>query len=266
MAFRRLVSVAEHLIPRNYTWQIWLVNAPDKANACCYPGGKMIVYSGIFQVIEAAVAKGILKNKHDALAVILSHEMAHALARHTAERMSYLPLFYLQVILGRESPLLQYLFELTMNLPFSRKQEMEADHIGIMLMASACYEPEAAPSFWKAFRAELRSSQEAEEDLNIDDFDFYSTHPSHKKREKMLEGLVDQARARQLATSWCYQVKERVQAIMDGAPVENIFLQRIKQFRRQQVVRRNSSGSVHKMENMEIYKGIEQEQKFNQIE
>lgn len=103
--------MSEHLFPREYDWRISLVDDPSNANACCYPGGKIVIYTGILDMVDFAVEKGICKSKHDALAVILSHEIGHALARHTAESMSYLPLMYLQMILGLESPLLQYVFQ-----------------------------------------------------------------------------------------------------------------------------------------------------------
>lgn len=105
------MSVSEHLFPREYDWRISLIDDPSNVNASCYPGGKIVVYTGILDLVDYAVDKGICKSKHDALAVILSHEIGHALARHTAESMSYLPLLYLQAVLGLESPLLQYVFE-----------------------------------------------------------------------------------------------------------------------------------------------------------
>jgi len=107
----RLVTVSEHLFPREYNWMIWLVDAPSIVNASCYPGGKIVIYTGILDLVDTAVEKGLVDNKHDALAVILAHEIGHALARHVAERMSYLPILYLQTILGYESPLLQYGFQ-----------------------------------------------------------------------------------------------------------------------------------------------------------
>lgn len=103
--------MSEHLFPREYDWRIWLVDSPSSANACCAPGGKIVVYSGLLDLIDFAVEKGICKDKHDALAVVLAHEIGHALARHTAESTSYLPLLYLQAILGLESPLLRYIFQ-----------------------------------------------------------------------------------------------------------------------------------------------------------
>jgi Zn-dependent protease with chaperone function len=103
--------VSEHLFPREYDWRVWLVDNPSSANASCSPGGKIIVYTGILDLIDFAVDKGICRSKHDALAVVMAHEIGHALARHTAESVSMLPLVGLQWVLGMESPLLQYIFQ-----------------------------------------------------------------------------------------------------------------------------------------------------------
>lgn len=257
----RLVSVSEHLFPREYDWTIWLVDAPNVANACCYPGGKIIIYTGLLDAIDRAVERGHVSNKHDALAVIVAHEIGHALARHAAERMSYLPILYMQTVLGYESPLLQYFFQFAMNLPFSRVQEMEADHIGIMLMASACYDPTTAPKFWKCFGAATKADgEEDDEDL---DLDFFSTHPSHKKRERRLESLVEEALVLQQQASWCFQVKERVLQMVRGEAPDSAFLQRVQSFQQQQGTkdaqvtrRRNTVGTLHELENQEIIKGI----------
>ncbi|DAZ96130.1 TPA: LOW QUALITY PROTEIN: hypothetical protein N0F65_008709, partial [Lagenidium giganteum] len=263
----RLVSVSEHLFPRQYDWRVWLVDAPGTVNACCYPGGKIVVYTGILDMIDLAVEKGICKNKHDALAVVLSHEIGHALARHSAERMSYLPLMYLQNILGMESPLLQYLFEFALNLPFSRKLEVEADHIGIMLMASACYDPTEAPHFWRAF-SKIQNLSEESEDSDDDEFDFefdfYSTHPANKKREKTLESLVEEALGVRERSSWCHSLKETVQQILQAGHQSESLLQRIRVLREKQeqqrhMRRRHTVGTVHEMENQEIYKRIQME-------
>ncbi|KAJ0400039.1 hypothetical protein ATCC90586_006689 [Pythium insidiosum] len=260
----RLVSVSEHLFPRQYDWRVWLVDAPSVANACCFPGGKMIIYSGILDVVDAAVEKGLVDNKHDALAVILAHEIAHALARHTAERMSFLPLLYIQNVLGLQSPLLQYIFEFAMNLPFSRKQEMEADHIGLMLMASACYDPRTASKFWKAFGSVLKSQDEENNDDEEIEFDFFSTHPSNKKREKVLESLEEEALEHQRQASWCQELKRRVQELIrqPNEQSDNPLAMRIRLFHSRHeskegsVTRRATVGTVHQMENEEIYKAI----------
>ncbi|TYZ61261.1 hypothetical protein PybrP1_004431 [[Pythium] brassicae (nom. inval.)] len=250
-----------HLFPREYDWRVSLVDDPANANACCYPGGKIVVYTGILDMVDYAVEKGICKSKHDALAVILSHEIGHALARHTAESMSFLPLLYLQALLGLESPLLQYIFEYAFNLPFSRKQETEADHIGLMLMASACYDPTEAPRLWRAFarfHAMLANDgAEGEEDGDEDeldlDFDFFSTHPSNAKREAMLQGLVQDALELQRKASWCASLKEKVQQLVTAS--ESEFLLRLNVFRAQQrVARRATVGTLHGLENEEVFK------------
>ncbi|GLE08489.1 hypothetical protein PINS_up019697 [Pythium insidiosum] len=271
----RLVSVSEHLFPRQYDWRVWLVDAPSVANACCFPGGKMIIYSGILDVVDAAVEKGLVDNKHDALAVILAHEIAHALARHTAERMSFLPLLYIQSVLGLQSPLLQYIFEFAMNLPFSRKQEMEADHIGLMLMASACYDPRTASKFWKAFGSVLKTQEDGDstdDDSDDIDFDFFSTHPSNKKRERVLESLETEALEHQKKASWCHEVKQRVQQLIQRPDNENALMTRIRLFHSRHATskeggqeqanlgRRATVGTVHHLENEEIYKAIRTQQ------
>lgn len=260
----RLVSVSEHLFPRKFDWHVWLIDAPDKVNAGCYPGGKIVIYSGILDVIDWAVEKGYCKSKHDALAVILSHEIGHALARHTAEQMSYLPITYLQYVLDTDSPLFNFLFELVFNLPFSRKHEHEADHIGIMLMSSACYDPAEAPGLWAAFAAF------DEDDDKFTDFvlEFLSTHPTSKKRHLVLKELVQEALELQQRSSWCVALKETVRQQLSKQSGVVDFLERVLAFQRsqdqnqdQRVIRRKGSiGTVHEMENEEIYRRIKLEQ------
>jgi predicted Zn-dependent protease len=147
-----------------------------------------------------------------------------------------------------------------MDLPFSRVQEREADHIGIMLMAQACYDPRVAPKLWHAMEKVFTPEDEAELD-----FDFNSTHPSHKKRERRLETLVGEALELQQHASWCYQVKERVQQLLTGASSSDPFLQRVVHIHRQQSStgrggrRRNTVGTIHELENEEIIKGLAHE-------
>jgi metalloendopeptidase OMA1, mitochondrial len=145
-----------------------------------------------------------------------------------------------------------------MNLPFSRGQEMEADHIGIMLMAQACYDPRVAPQFWRAFGTVLSADESVGSEL-----DFYSTHPSHKKRERRLETLVEDALALQRRASWCFQVKERVQQMLGTGTTDSAFLQRVRSVRQhvaQPPRRRNTVGTVHELENEEILRGLRGEQ------
>ncbi|KAE9232976.1 hypothetical protein PF004_g9775 [Phytophthora fragariae] len=257
----RLVSVSEHLFPREYEWCVWLVDNPSSANACCAPGGKIIVQTGILDLIDFAVQKGICRNKHDALAVVMAHEIGHALARHTAESMSMLPLMYLQLILGMESPLLEYIFQFALNLPFSRSQEAEADHIGIMLLASACYDPSEAPRLWKAFTAFYADPEAGEGALDMD-FDWVSTHPSNRKRERALDALVEAALELQRRSSWCAFLQQKVLELV-GANTEAELLHHIRaamtQARAEEAHAprpRNTIGAIHELESQEMLKVI----------
>ncbi|KAG2779775.1 hypothetical protein JG687_00012656 [Phytophthora cactorum] len=265
----RLVSVSEHLFPREYDWRVWLVDNPSSANACCAPGGKIIVQTGILDLIDFAVQKGICHSKHDALAVVMAHEIGHALARHTAESMSMLPLMYLQFILGMESPLLKYIFQFAFNLPFSRSQEAEADHIGIMLLASACYDPSEAPRLWKAFTAFYADPEAGEDELHMD-FDWVSTHPSNRKRERALDGLVEAALEVQRRSSWCAFLQKKVLEFV-GANTEAELLHHIRAAMTQAQAeeahahansnalrprRRNTIGAIHALESQEMLKII----------
>lgn len=151
------------------------------------------------------------------------------------------------------------------NLPFSRKQETEADHIGLMLMASACYDPTEAPRLWRAFgrfHAMLANGGEesGEDDLDID-LDFFSTHPSNAKREAMLQSLVHEALEVQRKASWCTSLKEKVQQLIDASnAAESEFIKRVNVFRAQQrVARRNTVGTLHELENEEVFKLLRDE-------
>jgi predicted Zn-dependent protease len=150
-----------------------------------------------------------------------------------------------------------------MNLPFSRKQEMEADHIGLMLMASACYDPREAPRVWRGFTAFFSGDTMTELEMSLD---FHSTHPSNKKRERMLDALVPEALALQRRSSWCFQLKERVAELLRHGDrnadrqhqEETTFIQRLHRFRfdqeqeREAPTRRPTVGTIHELENKEV--------------
>jgi predicted Zn-dependent protease len=104
--------VSEHLFAPNFEWKIWLIDDPTIANATCFPGGKIVVYTGILDKIDAAVEKNLCFHQYDAFAVVLSHEIAHALARHSAERLSYLPLDFILGFFSSDHPFLQMLYQL----------------------------------------------------------------------------------------------------------------------------------------------------------
>lgn len=158
-----------------YEWEFTLVDDDETANAFCMPGGKIVVYSGLLPVAES----------EEGLAVVVSHEVAHALANHSGERMSQLLLAQLGgMALSRaleenreethDLAMLAYGIgaNVAVLLPYSRRHELEADRIGLILMARAGYDPEAAVSFWQ--RMLSRDDPQPPE--------FLSTHPSHETR------------------------------------------------------------------------------------
>jgi predicted Zn-dependent protease len=136
----------------DYHWEFNLIDDPKTINAWCMPGGKVAVYSGILSVTQ----------DENGLAVVLGHEISHALARHGAERMSQGIIAQLggvalsSALAARPSEtqaLAMQAYGAGANvgvlLPFSRRQESEADHIGLILMAKAGYDPANAVSFWE---------------------------------------------------------------------------------------------------------------------
>jgi predicted Zn-dependent protease len=165
----------------DFNWEFNLVQ-DEQMNAFCLPGGKVVVYTGI---LKAA--------KNDSqLATVMSHEIAHALARHGAERMSTAKLqqgFQLlgNVVLSSTAPQYTNVFnqaygvgtQLGVMLPYGRLQESEADEIGIYLMAKAGYDVNEALNFWQ-------NMSEGKEKTN----EFFSTHPSSDTRISDIKKVI----------------------------------------------------------------------------
>ena len=148
-----------------YQWEFNLVQSPEM-NAWCMPGGKVVVYEGILPVCES----------DDGLAVVMGHEIAHAIARHGNERMSQ------QMLIQAGSTAAAYaLKEKSEILPFSRKHELEADRLGLIFMTIAGYNPEEAIPFWTRM-ASAGSGQKPPE--------FMSTHPSDAHRIEQIKALM----------------------------------------------------------------------------
>ena len=171
---------------QSYKWEFNLIDDPKVANAWCMPGGKVAVYTGILPVTKDETG----------LAVVMGHEIAHAIAKHGNERMSEGLLVQmggvaLSVALGTEPGLTNDLFMqaygMTTNvglmLPHSRLQESEADHIGLILMAKAGYDPREAIPFWQRMN-EQGGSRPPE---------FLSTHPAPESRIHDIEALIPEA-------------------------------------------------------------------------
>jgi len=157
-----------------YEWEFNLIESPE-VNAWCMPGGKVVVYSGILPITQ----------NEDGLAVVMSHEIAHAVAQHGGERMSQgllqqLGGMALSVALQKEPQATQNIFmtayglgsTIGVILPFSRTQESEADRLGLVFMAMAGYNPNAALDFWTRMTAQGGSKPP----------EFLSTHPSDATR------------------------------------------------------------------------------------
>ena len=172
-------------------WEFVVFNSKE-ANAFCLPGGKVGVYTGILPI-----------TKDDAgLATVLGHEIAHAVARHGGERMSQSMVIQtggslLGMGLQNTDPRWQAVAQLAYGfgikvgaeLPHSRAQESEADHIGLIYMTRAGYPPEAAVDFWKRFG-------EFNKQHGSDTPGFLRTHPLDDVRVKQLQGWIPEAKAK----------------------------------------------------------------------
>ncbi len=174
---------------KNFAWEFNVVDDPKTINAFCMPGGKVVVYTGILKVTQ----------NEDALAVVMGHEIAHALANHGNERMSQgivaqLGLTSLDLALSQKPAETRNLLmtaagagaQVGVLLPFSRKHESEADEIGLYLMAMAGYNPNEAAPFWVRMEKMAGSGGRPPE--------FLSTHPDPTKRSERLKSLVPKAR------------------------------------------------------------------------
>lgn len=169
-----------------YQWEFNLVN-DNQVNAWCMPGGKVVVYTGLLPV----------SRNEAGLAVVMGHEIAHAIATHGNERMSQgllqqLGGVALQVAMVNKPQQTQDLFmtaygagsQIGVLLPFSRKQELEADQFGLRFAAMAGYNPQEAIPFWQRM-AQAGSGQKPPEIL--------STHPSDETRIEKMKQYTQEA-------------------------------------------------------------------------
>ncbi len=169
----------------NYKWEVNVVQNKD-LNAWCMPGGKIVVYTGILPV-----------TKDDAgLATVMGHEIAHAIAGHSAERMSQQMVAQGVGVAGgvalSKNPKTQSIFNTLYGigtplamLSYGRNQELEADRLGLIFMAMAGYNPQNAISFWQRMSAASQGSQKPPE--------FLSTHPSDDTRIGRIQNALPEA-------------------------------------------------------------------------
>jgi predicted Zn-dependent protease len=184
----RLVAQAIKYRPEtaDWKWQVVVIDEPETLNAWAMAGGKMAIYTGIINKLRLT---------DDEIAQIMGHEIGHALAKHTAERMSVaaaqqLGLQLAAQIFGTGSATSQLALQgaalattVGVQLPNSRQQESEADRIGIELAARAGYDPNAAVALWqKMIQATGQTGKS----------DWLSTHPAGERRIEALSALVPQ--------------------------------------------------------------------------
>lgn len=166
---RGLQPATQHLEGLN--WEVIVLDEPV-VNAFCLPGGKIVVFTGLLNHFRTDAE----------LAAIISHEVGHAIARHSAEIFTknmwfgILQLVLLQLIYMPD--VVHAMSQLLLKLPFSRRMEIEADHIGVLLMAAAGYDPRVAPKMFE------KLGQITGSDSSLQDY--LSTHPSGKTRAKLL--------------------------------------------------------------------------------
>ena len=179
--------IAEATGRADYQWEFSLIE-DKQANAFCLPGGKVAVYTGILPL-----------TRDDAgLAAVLGHEVAHAIARHGGERVRQgllvqVPLAVAQVALAGNDPAMTRQVTALLGagatvgilLPWSRTQESEADHLGLIYMAKAGYDPHAARDLWVRMAEASKGSARPPE--------FLSTHPAEATRIKQIEAWLPEA-------------------------------------------------------------------------
>ena len=188
---KKMVAALEEYFVKNgqssvlqgLTWEFMLVKSQE-VNAFCMPSGKIVFYEGILKYADTP----------DYIAVVMGHEMAHAIARHGNERMSQQSVMNIlgsvasEAIGEKKGAGAQALFNVGFGigtkagvlLPYSRKHEYEADKIGMYIMDIAGYDVNAAPVFWEKMQGDKTSGQN----------DFFSTHPSDAKRIAALREAI----------------------------------------------------------------------------
>lgn len=173
----------------DYRWEFRVIDDPEMVNAFAVPGGKVAVYTGIFPIARDETG----------LAVVLGHEVAHALLRHAGERMSQGQLAQgigtvlgigLGTAMGSNPQLANGILQayglgagIGWILPFSRSQESEADHVGLILMAKAGYDPRVSLEVWERMERKERGSPP----------EYLSTHPGYETRSQQLKSWIPEA-------------------------------------------------------------------------
>ncbi|ETN39700.1 uncharacterized protein HMPREF1541_05926 [Cyphellophora europaea CBS 101466] len=185
--YTQLVArVVERLLPSvgplaGEEWRVHVIDAPNERNAFVIPGGKVFVFTGLLPICK----------DENGLAAVLGHEIAHNVAHHAAERMSqsFITLSFAllaSLVFDISGNLANSIGSLFLSLPNSRTQEMEADHIGLLMMAQSCYDPHSAIDLWTRM-AEAEKGAPPQ---------FLSTHPTSYNRRELIRKWMPDAEAK----------------------------------------------------------------------
>ncbi len=172
----RLVAASTDIDP-GFEWEVSVIDNDQVVNAFALPGGKMAVYTGILPVAEGETG----------LAVVMGHEIGHAIARHGTQRVTSSGLVSgaVDLLLDGTGKAIADVFSNVLALGYGRSQELEADHIGLILMSKAAYDPREAEFFWQRMSA-LGGS---------DTIELLSTHPSDDTRIEQIRAKLPEAMA-----------------------------------------------------------------------
>lgn len=180
-------KIGEDYPGREVGWEVHLIEDPSQANAFVLPGGKVIVFSGILPICGG----------NDGLAAVLGHEIAHNIAQHATEKMSQMVLLqpivwmllyadYTGLTFGLGRFFGSLMLDLGLLRPSSRVQETEADKIGLMLMADACFDPSKAIGLWERMEKHQQGAPP----------EWLSTHPSNRNRIAKIKEWLPEAQQR----------------------------------------------------------------------
>ena len=198
---RTVRYVFDQLVPhsglRDNAWDIHVIDEPN-TSAYVLPGGKVFVYRGMLDLCA----------RNDELAVVLGHEIAHNVAHHTSESLSrgliIIPIFIISCLASGMNPDLVNLgTDVAFRLPGSRAQEVEADYLGLQIMAESGFDPSAALDLWARweFLDEFKNTPE-----------YLRTHPSHHNRLENINSWLLQAREKRKSKH--YQSRESAEQIL----------------------------------------------------
>jgi metalloendopeptidase OMA1, mitochondrial len=174
--------VVERLLPasglQNEEWRVHVIDEPKEINAFVIPGGKVFVFTGLLPIAKDETG----------LACVLGHEIAHNVAHHVAEKISSGSIISviaiaISLLLDVSGGLSQGLLNALLSLPNSRTMEREADHIGLLIMAESCYDPNKAIDLWTRM----------DEANKMAPPEFLSTHPSNYNRRELIKGWLQDA-------------------------------------------------------------------------